>query len=161
MPETDRQVCPVPRSKMDVSDALGAAWGRVRMKIGRGKFADGLGIDGKTLSRAVSGETVPELHNVLNSLTVDQTALDEVIALYGMELRPRALSTEDDMRMISALSHLVGQWVDVMTDGIRDHRETLGLADMIRPMLPALQAIVAEADRLRGVVALPVQVSAR
>ena len=140
-----------PVSKQDTSAALVAAWARVCLKIGKGRFADKLGVDAKTVSRTLSGETVPELHTALGSLCADLTALDEVAALYDVEIRPRSSDAAMDFKTISDLSHLVGKWVEVMADGRRDHRETLQLADLLRPMMPHLTSILAEADRLKGI----------
>lgn len=47
--------------------------------------------------------------------------------------------------------YFAGQWTEALADGRRDHRETCELAQAIRPILPALSAIVAEADRVKGV----------
>lgn len=35
-------------------------------------------------------------------------------------------------------------------DGVRCHRDTCAIADLLRPILPALVALVAEADRIKG-----------
>lgn len=40
--------------------------------------------------------------------------------------------------------------VQAWTDRLRTHQETLAIADKLRPLLPHLQALVAEADRIRG-----------
>ena len=157
MPERAGRVCPDNRSKMDVSAALAAGWARVIMRVGRGAFADRLGIDAKTVARALTGETVPELHTALNAVMVEPTALDEVMSLYGLELRPREAGAGMDMAMIADLARLTAKWVDVMADGVRDHRETLSLAEAIRPMMPGLTAILAEADALRGAVPIRVR----
>lgn len=151
MAEIERQVRPTYISKADTSAALSAAWARVCMKLGKGRFADLVGVDIKTISRALAGETLPELHAALSSLRAHPTALDEVAALFGVEIRPRRSQGDNDFAIIADLSHLVGEWVKVMADGRRDHHETLELADIIRPLLPSLNAIVAEADRIKGI----------
>lgn len=153
MHDPARQVRPAVHSKMDVSARLVAGWARVIARIGKGVFADAMGVDVKTVSRAMSGETLPELHTVINSLRADPTALNEVFAAAGFELRPVGLCAANDMATISDLSRLTTQWVEALADGVRDHRETLALADSIRPLVQALNAIVGEADRHRGVAA--------
>jgi hypothetical protein len=40
--------------------------------------------------------------------------------------------------------------VQAWADRQRTHRETLAIADKLRPLLPHFQALVAEADRIRG-----------
>ena len=153
MPDRLRQVRPDNRSKMDVSAALAAGWARVIYAIGRGAFADRLDVDGKTVGRALAGDTLPELHTAFNSLRIDPTALDELAALYGVEIRPRKACHGSDMAMIAGLARLAAQWTDVMADGVRDHRETVELARALRPLMPGINAILAEADRLTGAVA--------
>lgn len=147
------QVRPAFHSKMDVSARLVAGWARVIAKIGKGSFADAIGVDVKTVSRAMSGESTPELHTAINSLCADPTALAEVFAAAGFELRPVGRNAANDMATIGDLSRLTAQWADALADGVRDHRETLALADKIRPLVQALNAIVGEADRVRGVAA--------
>ena len=150
MADSRGHVRPALVSKADTSGALGAAWERVRFKLGHGRFADDLEVDAKTINRAITGETLPELHHALNSLLVDPTALDEVIKLYGFELRPSTSECGNDIQTVAGLSHAAGKLAEALADGRRDHIETLELAEDIRPLLPRLSAIVGEADRLRG-----------
>lgn len=147
----DKQVCLRVHSKMDVSARLVAGWARVIAKVGKGKFADKLEVNEKTVGRALSGENTPELHTAFNSLAVDPTALDEVAALYGVEIRPKQSVAANDMETVADLSHLVGKWVAALSDGHRCHRETLELANVMRPLLHRLNAVCAEADSIRGV----------
>lgn len=135
-----------------MSDALSVSWARAANKIGKGTLADHLGLrDPKLINRALTGETVPELHTALNSLRADDTALDEVFHLYGFH-PPRAMDLEarHDMETVSDLSATVARWLESLRDGKRDHRETLALADLIREVLPPLTLILDEADRIRG-----------
>lgn len=137
---------------MDVSAALVAGWARVINRIGRGRFIDELGATDRNATRWLGEGTLPELHTVLNSLTIDATALDELAALYGMEIRPREAALGNDMAMIACVARLAAQWADVMADGVRDHRETLDLARALRPLMPQFNAILAEAERLAAPV---------
>lgn len=76
MPDKLHHVGPIrTRSKTEVSGALAAGWARISANR-KGAFADNLGIDVKTVNRALTGETLPELHTALNSLADDPTALD-------------------------------------------------------------------------------------
>ena len=79
----DNHVRPIrPHSKAQVSGALAAGWARV--SAGRkGAFADNIDVDTKTVNRALTGETVPELHTAWNSLADDPTALDELASRLG------------------------------------------------------------------------------
>ena len=99
------QVRPIRKhTKAEVSGALAAGWARV--SAGRkGAFADNLEIDAKTVNRALTGETVPELHTAFNSLADDPTALDELGALYGVGFVPKRASGGDDMALAAGLGH--------------------------------------------------------
>lgn len=154
MPDAAQQICTKHRSKMDVSVALGAGWARVIKQFGRGGFADRLGVDEATVKRALVGPSLPELHTTFNSLMIDLTALDEVAALYGVEIRPRICAPGNDMVMIASVARLAAQWAEAMADGYIDHREMMELARAIRPMMPALNAILSGADRIGGAVSI-------
>lgn len=111
---------------------------------------DALGCHKDTLSNALAGDTLPSLHTALNSLAADETALDEVLELYGYRLRPAVPTAANDLQTAARLSHAAGALVDAVSDGCRDHNETLAVADQLRPIVPALLALIAEADALRG-----------
>jgi hypothetical protein len=150
MPDRRNQVRPTLVSKSDVSAAISVGWARAARKAGKGAFADALQVDAKTINRALTGETVPELHTALNSALVDPTALQEVMSLYGLELRPAKPEAANDLDTLAKVSHLAGKWAEALADGRRDHRETCDLADAIRPLLVALSAVVAEAERIKA-----------
>lgn len=150
MPDPVRQVRPIRRcSKAEVSAQVAIGWARVTANR-QGAFADAMDIDVKTVRRALSCETTPELHTALNSLLYDSTALDEVLALYGYRLEPDGRVALNDMQAISDLCELARQYAMAMADGRRDHCETLDLADTIRPLQQVLSAICAEAAAIRG-----------
>lgn len=147
---SEKQVRPDLHSKMDVSARLVAAWGRVIAKVGRGKFADSLQVDTKTIGRTMAGPSLPELHTAFNSLLIDPTALDEVADLYGFEIRKKQANSASDMETIAELSGLVSEWAAALADGNRDHTETVKLAKRIRSVIHRLNSLCAEADRLSG-----------
>ncbi len=147
---TDFQVRPELCSKMDVSARLVAAWGRVIAKVGRGKFADSLQVDTKTIGRAMAGPSLPELHTAFNSLLIDPTALDEVADLYGFEIRKKQANAANDMETIGELSALLTDWIAALADGRRDHTETVKLAKRVRTVIHRLNSLCAEADRPTG-----------
>lgn len=151
----DNQVRPKTAPvKSDVSAALSVAWARASRRAGKGAMADKIGTSTKTIDRALTGETVPELHTALASLLADESALDEVFALYGLN-RPRWAhsAAANDLHTVSNLTGLASTFCRALEDGDRDHRETLELADLIRSLKPALAAILAEADHIRGIAA--------
>lgn len=136
-------------TKAEVSGKLAAGWARV--SSGRkGEMADALDSSVKTIDRALTGETLPELHTALNSLAFDPSALAEVFDLMGLEVRPKRSTPANDLATIASICNLAGQFTAALEDGHRDHRETCQLADAIRPLLVALSAICAEADAVRA-----------
>lgn len=151
----DKQVCPITApAKSDVSAALSVSWARTARITGKGAMADKLHSSTKTIDRALTGETLPELHTSLASLLADDGALDEVFALYGRGRPPRLNSmAANDLSTVSDLSGLVSAFCHAIQDGQRDHRETLAIADLVRAIMPALTDILDEANRLRGVKA--------
>lgn len=45
---------------------------------------------------------------------------------------------------------LQAEHTEAMRDGVRDHRETIRIAEKARPVVASLNNIIAEADRTRG-----------
>jgi DNA-binding phage protein len=142
-------------SKDEVQSCLVAAWGRTIAQNGGKKatFAESIGVHPDTVSNALSGTTVPELHTVLNSLVACPNALDEVMRLYGFILVPEDKAMSPDMQTLVEMSQALARFCEAMEDGRRDHRETIELANKLRPLLPKLHSIVDEADttKLRSV----------
>jgi hypothetical protein len=136
--------------KQRISALLAAGWARVALKHGKGVLADGIDATEKTVENAMAGRTLPELHTALNSLAVDRTALDEVFASYGLRICPLHSLAANDIETAAGVINAMGELVRSLDDGQRDHLETLSIAALIRPHMPALQAIVSEADKLRG-----------
>ena len=154
MASKPNHVRPNLRSKQDVSAALNIGWARMVAKHGRGGFADAMNVDPKTISRALAGDSVPELHTALNSLMLDPTALNELFALYGLTPpRKREAEAANDLHTMTGLSDVLRAFCAALEDGNRDHRETLALADLIRPLMPLLANIVSEANAIKGVAA--------
>lgn len=154
MPDRVNQVCPkTAPAKSEVSAALAVGWARAARQ-GKGAMADKIDASTKTIDRALTGDSLPELHTALASMLADESALDEVLALYGRG-RPPRLNSEaaNDLATVSDLSGLVAAFCDAIKDGNRDHRETLAIAELVRAIMPALTDILDEANRLRGVKA--------
>lgn len=141
-------------AKSDVSSALSVGWARTARKVGKGAMADKIEASTKTIDRALTQETLPELHTTFASLLADDGALDEVFALYGLE-RPRRKNAQaaNDMVTVSCLSSVVTAFCEALKDGKRVHTETLDLADKVREVMPSLVALLDEANRIRGVAA--------
>lgn len=137
-----------PLSKEAVQSRLAAAWARTiaGMEGKKATFAEAIGCHPDTVSNALAGNTVPELHTALNSLLACPDALFEVFSLYGFRLVPDDRAMSPDMRTIFEMSEALTTYIAAMEDGRRDHRETLRIAEKVRPLLSKLAALVAEAD---------------
>ena len=154
MPDALGQVRPIFPAKMDVSDHLVAGWTRVMARIGRGTFIDHLRVDRKVVERTISTGNMPHLDTVLNSLLVDSTALDEVFALYGLSVYRLpdgihgGICAQDDLGDVIAFAMALS---DYQRGNPNDHRAKIALSEKARRALQVASAIVAEADRIRGV----------
>jgi hypothetical protein len=113
-------------------------------------FADHIGCCPDTVSNALAGNTVPELHTALNSLIADPNALDEVFSLYGFQLVPLDLQLSPDMQTLALMGRALSEYIDAVSDGKRTHRETCELAEELRPLIPRLTQIVHEAEGLKA-----------
>lgn len=145
-------VCPrVPVTKDKFQRLLAQSWGRVWPQIGKGVMADKMGLnDVKTIDRAVTASNLPEAHTIINSLLADPTALDEVFREFGFRVIPLRSEAANDLMTAAGVIDAMGELVKSRADGIRDHNETLAVAHLLRPHVPAIEAIIEEADMLRS-----------
>jgi type II secretory ATPase GspE/PulE/Tfp pilus assembly ATPase PilB-like protein len=152
MTQRSIKVCrPEPLSKDKFQTKLAAAWGRVWPRTSKGAMASRMGLnDTKTIDRAVTASNLPEAHTIFNSLCADETALDEVLAAYGFKLIRLHADAANDFDTLADAADLHDEHMNAMRDGVRDHRETLKIADKARPVVRKYQAIISEAERLRA-----------
>lgn len=136
------------RTKEEVSDALASDWLRLAPLGQRIAFSLQIGADpdGKTVSKAISGEHVPAAHTVLNSLVVDPAALFNTLRLFGGCFVPIAATEPDDMAAISAMLHAATEYLDRMKDGRRCHVDTAALAKLFAPIVPHMLGVIEEAN---------------
>jgi len=141
-----------PVSKDRFQRALAAAWTRVANAMNsRALMANAMGLDDtKTIDRACGSKNLPEAHTIFNSLLADPTALYEVAALYGFKLVPVSVEAANDLTTAAGTIDAMAALIRSQDDNHRDHNETLGIAALLRPHLAALNAIVRQADELRG-----------
>lgn len=139
-----------PLAKQRVSALLSAGWARVAASVGKGKLADGVDATEKTIENAMAGRTLPELHTALNSLTVDPTALDELFAGLGFRLCPLHSDAANDLETAGGVVAAMGELIRRLADGTRCHLDTLAIAALLRPHMPAMEALIHEADKIRG-----------
>lgn len=148
----NKQVCPkTPISKAKLQAALAAGWSRVANQMSKAQFAQNLDVDAATITRAVAGPSLPSSEHLLNSLVVDPSALDEVMSLFGLKLSPVQSLPANDMSIAAGMAEGVSEIIKLTADGVRCHRDTMALAALFRPLIPQMQTIVDEADRIRGV----------
>jgi len=151
MPQRNK-VCRVNAlSKQSLQSKLAVAWGRVCGKMGGpGSFAEKAEIEGSAVSRVLGYKNLPEAHTIFNGLLADPTALDEIMAHYGLRVSPLQAEAANDMLLAASLSDALGEFIRRLSDGKRCHVDTAVLASLFREIIPQMQAIVAEDDARRA-----------
>jgi hypothetical protein len=140
-----------PPSEPQYHAALIAGLSRVAASIGRGNLADKSNRTTRALDKLFSGSSADTSgKGLLDFLSADPTALDEVLRLYGFQLAPADCNPVADFEIIADTAALTAEHTDAMRDGIRNHRETIRIADKARPVVARYSAIIAEADQIRG-----------
>jgi hypothetical protein len=141
-----------PIGKEQVQAKLAQAWSRTianQFNGSKTEFASKIGCCRDTVSNALSGTTT-ELHTVLNSLLACPNALDELMSAYGFRIVPENAAMTPDMQTLAHMSKAMAEFIDALRDGKRNHRETLELAEELRPLVPRLTAIIHEAEGLKA-----------
>ncbi len=123
---------------------------RAVSKHGADEVALAAGCTKRCIEKALAHDTMPSMETALNALTIEPTVLDELLAAYGLRLCPLRSEAANDLLVAGGVIDAMGKLVSAHADGVRDHNETLSIAALLRPHLPAIQAIVREADELRG-----------
>lgn len=127
-----------------------AGLARVAANIGKGTLADRMGRTVRSLENILAGGST-SAKAMCDALLADCTALDEVLREYGFKLVPLTAEAANDLNTAAGLLDGATELVRSQNDGVRDHAETLRVADKLRPHLPAALAIINEADKIRGV----------
>jgi hypothetical protein len=104
----------------------------------------------ESVRNALGLKTLPAIDTLLNAMDLDATILDEALAAKGFRIAPLHSEAANDLNIACGLNRVAEAICRALLDGVRKHHETLEIADIIRPHLPALTAIVREADGLRG-----------
>jgi hypothetical protein len=102
--------------------------------------------DSKTITRVTGMQNLPEAHTIFNSLIADPTALDEVLAEYGLRVCPKHRDAANDMELATDLSTTLTEFLRRIADGKRCHVDTAVLAELFRRLIPQMQTIVDERD---------------
>ena len=126
-----------------------AGLARTAATIGRGAVADKMGRTVRALDKVFAG-SCPEPKALFDLLAEEPHALDELFAGYGFA-SPRPLNTQaaNDYHTAADLAKVAGSFMDALSDGRRDHNETLMIGALLRDLLPRIQAVVGEADAIR------------
>lgn len=129
------------------------SFGLLRVTSVHGPSRAGLdaGCDEKTIRNARDQKHTLRIDLAFNLLTLDPTVLDELLASYGYKLTPLHANAANDLHTAAGLLDGATEIVRSQEDGVRDRNETLRIADKLRPHLPAVLAIVSEADAIKGV----------
>ena len=119
---------------------------------GRGALSDAMGRSPRQVDNVFGGAD-PKPKALFDALTLDLTALDEVIGAYGLRIVPASPDGEDephkdDWRLAAGISAGLAKLIESNADGVRDHNETLAIAAVIRPHIGALLNIINQADEL-------------
>lgn len=140
-----------PLSKDKFQNALAVGWARVRNNLGTLPMASAMGLkDPSPIERGTSATNLPSAHTIFNSLLADPTALDEVLREYGFRIVPDRAEAANDLVTAAGVVNAMGDLIARLADGVRCHNDTLAIATLLRPHMPALSSIMDEADRLRA-----------
>lgn len=128
------------------------SFGLLRLTAEHGPSRVGLeaGCDEKTIRNARDQKSTLRLDLALNLLTLDPTAMDELLASFGLRLCPLRANAANDLHTAAGLLDGATELVRSYEDGERNREETFRIAEKLRPHLAAAIAIVREADEMRG-----------
>ncbi len=104
----------------------------------------------RRIEAALSHTSLPHLDILLNILDLDQTVLDELLAFKGVRISPLHPEPGNDLSTAAGVISAMGNLVRANVDGPRCHNQTLAIAALLRPHAGAIEAIIHEADQLRG-----------
>lgn len=104
-----------------------------------------------TVRRALAHESLLEADKLGNLLARDPSALHEWFSRLRLKVDYEDTEMSPDMLTASQMSRAVATFCEILEDGHRNHQETLQLAQVLRPLIPRLSAIIHEADGLKAV----------
>jgi DNA-binding phage protein len=136
-------------SKDRTKELISAGLHRAVMNHGMDTVASAAECNRRTIENALSMNTLPEAHTLGNILRLEPTVLWEWLSELGFKVVPKDLSMSPDMKTATEMSDALTLFIRALEDGARDHTETVQLARKLRPLIPKLSALVAEADKHR------------
>jgi hypothetical protein len=139
-----------PLTEQDARHLLAAGLIGPCHRDGPTRVALKIGCDEKTVRNARDEDRTLRLDYAWNALLADDGALDALARHFRRLLIPLDVVADCDAQTMSRLLHAAAEYYDRLRDTVRCHTDTLALAELFRPLLPALAAIVHEADEIRG-----------
>lgn len=118
--------------------------------VGKDKLAKSADVTTRTIEKWMAHGSLPSVDCLLNMSAEDPAILRAVVALGGWNLTPQSANPANDMELAAGLGHGLSELIDRLRDGRRCHIDTVVLAELFRQLIPQMQAIVDEADALRG-----------
>lgn len=137
---------PLTETEFQLLLAIGAQ--RARIGFGLERLARWIGSCPKTLANAIRPKGTIRADLAFNAVTADPAAFSELFARMGWEAVPVVAQTMPDAETLAQLAELIAEYAAAMRDGTKTHPELLRIVARVRPLLPALSALVHQADRL-------------
>lgn len=132
-------------------DRLTAGWGRcIPLAGGRSKFALAVGMTTRGLDKVLAGST-PHACTILNSRRAHASALDELMAGYGVRMVPAGAACSTDDHAGLALLRAAAKCIEAEADGEKNHVELLGMEPELRDAQALIAGMLARIDQIRGV----------
>lgn len=137
------------RAKQLVAEGLN----EVVPSIGKDRIAGAADVEVRTVEKWMAQSSLPTVDCLLNMADMEPKIVGRLFAEKGWVLTPTVADPANDMALASGLGHSVAELIDRLSDGKRCHIDTAVMAELFRPLIPQMQAIVDEADRARGIAA--------
>lgn len=105
----------------------------------------------RVIEKWMAEGSLPDLDVMLNLARQAPEVLTPILAEMGWNaLTPTRAEPANDMALVAGMSATVAEFLRLLTDGKRCHVDTAILADLFRTLIPQMQAIVDEDDRMQG-----------
>lgn len=127
-----------------------AGWSRcIPLAGGIEPFALAVGMGVRGVRKVLAG-TTPHACTLINSRRAHPSALDELLAGYGVRLVPEGAVASSDAGAGLPLLKAATACVEAEADAVIDHRELLAMEPELREAAAHLGALLARIDRLRS-----------
>ncbi len=147
---TGGNVCPKasPLLEEDFRRLVSATLRRLLAARKQGELAYVAGVEERTIANALHERNSLGAKAVLNLLLADPTALDELLAHYGLKAVPAdAAGANDHMQVMAGAAGFTSTMAEALADGRVDHRERAVIAENARALHAQLGQLIAAHDR--------------